>query len=47
MEVKDSVREEDEDNAEESHDYVKELGLVSEDESSDFTVEYEESSLDD
>ena len=47
MEVKESVREEDDDDTEESHDYVKELGLVSDDESSDFTVEYEESSLDD
>jgi len=31
----------------EGHDYVKELGLVDDNESSDFTVEYEESSLDD
>ncbi len=40
-------RDEDEENEEEDHDYVKELGLVEEDESSDFTVEYEDSPLED
>ena len=44
-EAMNSVPQQEEDDAEE-HDYVKELGLVEEEESSDFTIEYEEKSLD-